>query len=220
MSRDALGDKPIHRADRPPSSENLPAVHIPASRSLAIERAAMRLVPGLFMVIVSFRVFSGLSFAVSATNNRITEYSISVLLLPVLLIGLVLSLRGVLWLAFACWPAPLRITAGRDGLTLDLGPVGSRRYPADSLDVRYLFEIPTEATDDGMSYEALLPPEQQIRELLPQMRVSGQPDPIEEQIRYYTKFSEQQLADALRPFIEYMRRDREAPGDEARGCDG
>lgn len=174
----------------------------------------MRLVPGLFIVIVSYHVFGGLSFAGSAANNRITEYSISLLLLPLVLIGLVLSLRGALWLAFACWPAPLRITAGRDGLTLELGPVGRQHFPTDSLDVRYLFEIPTEAADDGLTYEALLPPEQQMAELLPRIRAPGQPNPIEEQISYYTRCNEQQLADALRPFIEYMRRGRDAPGDD------
>ncbi|MEE9295303.1 MAG: hypothetical protein V3W34_10140 [Phycisphaerae bacterium] len=180
-------------------------------RFRALERALMRLVPGGFLLFVSYRVLMALNFSASGISNRITEYSITVVILPLAIAGLVLVLRGLRWLAMAFWPGRLCIVADADALTFDLGPMGRHRYPTDRLDVRYLFEMPGDFQDEGKSFEAYLDPRQQMEELLPRIRFPGEPDALEERITYYAPGTEKQLAETFRPFVEYMRRDRNDP---------
>ena len=191
-----------------------PLARIAVPRSRALERALMRLVPGWFLLLVAYRVLIALNFSASGITNRITEYSITVVILPLAIAGLVLVLRGLRWLAMALWPGRLCIVADADVLTFDLGPMGRHRYPTDRLDVRYLFEMPDNSQDEGMTYEAYLDPRQQMEELLPRIRFPGEPDALEERITYYATGTEKQLAETLRPFVEYMRRDRDDPPED------
>lgn len=192
-----------------------PLARLPVSRGRAFLRAVLSAGPGLFMALLSLRFIGGLSFTPTATSNRITEYSLTLVLLPVAAGGLLLTFSGLRWLVMVLWPGRLEIVADVDALTFHLGPMGSARYETRRLDVRYLFEIPGDETDAAAIYESLLEPEVQMAEFLPRIRYSGEPDRLDRRILYFIGAGEKQAAAALRPFIDHLRRHRPALAAEA-----
>lgn len=176
----------------------------------------MRLGPGLFLMLVSIRVITSLNYQPTSVTNRITEYSLALVLLPIAITGLALALAGLRWLVFALWPGKLQITADADALTFALGPMGTHRYPTDRLELHYLFEMDLDAENEDVLYESLLDAEIQMAEMLPRIRVPGEAERLDRRILEFVEGSEKQTADALRPFVAYMRRGRE---DQPRDAD-
>ena len=189
-------------------SDLKPLAYIPVSRGRALERALLRIPPGAVLILIAVRVVSELKFTPSGVSNRITEYSVALIMLVVALTGLILVLRGLRWLALALWPAAVGITADAGALTFRMGPFGTRRYPTDALDVSYAFERSVDADDDDNLYESFLDPEVQMESYLPRIVHPDASVPLERLILHYARGTERQLAVALRPFTDDMRRNR------------
>ena len=185
-----------------------PLAYIPVSRGRALERALLRIPPGAVLILIAVRVVSELKFTPSGVSNRITEYSVALIMLVVALTGLILVLRGLRWLALALWPAAVGITADAGALTFRMGPFGTRRYPTDALDVSYAFERSVDTEDDDNLYESFLDPEVQMENYLPRIVHPDASVPLERLILHYARGTERQLAVALRPFTDDMRRNR------------
>lgn len=193
----------------PARRSSFQAIRIGASRGLALERALLFLGPGVLLLVICFGVAQGLRFRPSGVSNRIGDYSLAIVMLPVALGGLVIAGMGLRWLAMAVWPGWLGIVADADGLSFHLGPMGSARYCAGELDVRYLFELLGEDGEgDAELYEALTDPQEQMASMLPRIRCARSAKSLERRIVRFTRMGEQELAALLRPFIESVRRDR------------
>lgn len=192
----------------PPKPDNQTLARLAVSRSRALERAALRVGPGLFLMFMSLRHIIGLDFVPTGSSNRITEYSLAIVLLPIACGGLILVISGLRWLLLALWPARLEIIASAGGLTFCLGPLGTRHYETQRLDLNYLFEISIDQVDEDAIYESLLDPEVQMAEFLPRIRYPSESQRLDRRILYFTRMSEKQAAAALRPFTEHVRRAR------------
>jgi hypothetical protein len=201
--------------ERPLLNESsLPEIRIPVSRIRAIERAFFRMAPGIIAVAVAYGMLSTLSFRPTGVNNRITEYSIALVMLPVCILGLALTVAGFRWLVFSIWPAPMGIVANAKSLSISKGPFGNRQFDTDRLDVRYLFEMSVDSDNEDELFESLRPKAEQMQFKLPRMRHPGVADRIEREIIHLSSLTERELAAALRPFVDLMRRDRVDDDDE------
>lgn len=196
-------------------SQVTPLAWVPVSRSRAFERALFRLGPGAFLLCAGWWVIGRLNLTPSAVSNRITEYSLLAICLPIMLTALAAALTGFRWLLLALWPARIGIAADADAVVFHLGPMGTKRYDATRIEVRYLFELPRDAAiEDDMIYESLLPARVQMDNHLPYMSHPAAPQRLDRLIIHYARASEKQLAATLRPFTTHMRRDRPEPDDE------
>ena len=103
----------------------------------------------------------------------------------------------------AVWPGAVGVYAGRDELTIRMGPFGTRRYDVGRLDVRYPFEL---AVDDGEEqFEALLPEERQVAELIPKITHPDSPELIDRTIRRMAGVPDDSIVHILRPAIYFYR---------------
>ncbi len=195
------------------SANNVLAV-LPISRGRAINRALLRLIPAVVMLMIASNVFSGLNLTPTAVSNRITDYSKLILILPLALGGLLIGLNGARWLITACWPGELGVVASTKGITLHLGAMASPHYPIDALTIRYLFEMDTDELDEDLIYEALQPPEKQMAEMLPRIYVTGEREPLNNQLIQLCSGNEAQLAAALKPFVDFHRPNIEWDDDD------
>ena len=210
MNRGIMNQTTSAMHSNPPNSELYPSslpVRLSVSRSRAFERALLTLPAGLFLVFLALQLFSGLRFTPTAVSNRITDYSLAAVLVPVGLLGVFLSFRGFRWLLLAIWPADLAIIAGADELVLRLGPLGTRRFDTARLTLKYPYELSLSEDDEDALYESLLDDEVQIARFLPRMIHPLAPDRLDREILRWTRLNEQQCVAALRPFIEYVRPD-------------
>lgn len=173
----------------------------------------MRTGPGVVLFLFGWNAMRNLDFANSPTTNRITEYALGVVLVPVTMSGLLLAIAGMRWALLAGWPAPLGIVGSTDGLTFRLGPMGNRRFDISGLDVTYLFERSFDTDDAEAVYESLIDPQLQMAEMLPCIRHPDAGEPLERRILRFVRMSERRTADALRPFIDHVRAQRPAQGE-------
>jgi hypothetical protein len=179
---------------------------VPLSRGFSAARAALRAIPALALAVVVVWVFRGLEFVPSGTSNRLVDYCIAVVLLPVSLIAMFCAVAAVRLTLLACWPGPSGVFAYADAMVLRFGPFGTKRYDAERLDVRYPFEMSADSSDDN--FEALLPEEIQLEQMCPRMAHPDSPEPLDRLIRRFTGCAEMELATLLRPAIEHYRRER------------
>jgi hypothetical protein len=170
----------------------------------------MRLTPGAALLLLTFRLVGGLNFAPSAMTNRITEYATVAVMIPVGLVGILLSIVGLRWLVTACWPGRVAIVADATGITFRLGPMGTAHHRINDIDMRYPFENDDDE-DDDLPDESLLSPEEQMAYLLPKMTCANQIEPLDRLIVRYAGATEHQLAAELKPFIEYARSNQPPP---------
>ncbi len=214
-------------------AESPPETCILLSRTQAMERALIRLAPGVLGIIGAYLVVRGLNFRTSAVDNRIIEYCVALLMIPIVLSGVALVVVGIKWAIFSLWPGRLAVTTGPQGLLFELGPFGREIYPPEELNVQYLFEISMDAANDDDLYESLLPEEEQMATKLPRIshhaptdhpgpseaRAASPAQPpaaghLERRILYFSANSERELVVALQPFVAYMRRNRDEPSTE------
>lgn len=181
------------------------------SRGYTVSRALLRAIPALALLVVGIWIYRGLVFVPSGTSNRIVDYSIAVILLPVLLIAVILAVAAFRLILLACWPGTQGVFAFADSLVLRLGPYGTRRYDAARLDIRYPFEM--SADEEGDSYEALLPMEWQVEQLFPSVTHPEAEEPLDRQIRRFAGRTEIDLVRLLRPAIDHYRRAQGGDGD-------
>lgn len=182
-----------------------PNIRITVSRGRALERALLRMMPAGLLLVMSVGTIRSLNFAPNPLTNRITEYCLTLVMLPLGLSGAALAISGLRWLLTALWPGRLLIVADAGGLTFHLGPMGTDRYEIDRITLRYPFELSIEDDGGDAVFESLLEPSEQMATLLPRMEYAGEPTRLDRRILHFTRLDETQAAESLRPFIEFVR---------------
>ena len=150
-------------------------------------------------------LFGRVDIPPTGVNSPFVEYSVALLALLMMIATLIvgwLMLRAVL---LAIWPSRVGIDATAEDLTLRLGPYGTRRYPANELEVRYPFELLEAGEIDEGTFEAYLPEERQRAEVLPRIVHRRADEPISRTILNFTNISEKEVAGLLRPYINAWR---------------
>ena len=178
-------------------------VVLPVARARAASRALVCSVPAVLLTMTTILIFGRLNFVPTGISNRLVEYSIAAISLPIPLLAVLTALRAMRWLLLALWPAPVAVVAEVDSLTLRLGPFGTRTYDAARLDVRYPFELSQDA--DGGGFEAFLPEDEQRAKLLPRILYPAAREPLNRVILRLVKESEPDATWALCPMIDRLR---------------
>jgi len=178
-------------------------VVLPVARGRAATRALVCSVPAFLLGITTILIYSRLNFIPSGVSNRLVDYSIAAISLPIPLIAVWSAIKAVRWLLLALWPAPVAVVAEVNTLTLRLGPFGTRAYDTPRLDVRYPFELSQDA--DGGSFEAFLPEDEQRGKLLPRILHPAAREPLNRVILRVVKESEPGAARTLRPIMDRWR---------------
>ncbi|MEK7730973.1 MAG: hypothetical protein AAB363_03870 [Planctomycetota bacterium] len=178
-------------------------VVLPVARARAASRALVCSVPAFLLGITTILIFGRLNFNPSGVSNRLVDYSMAAISLPIPLIAAWTALKALRWLLLALWPARVAVVAEVDSLTLRLGPFGTRAYDTPRLDIRYLFELSQDA--DGGGFEAFLPEDEQRAKLLPRILHPAAREPLHRVILRFVKESEPDAARTLRPLIDRWR---------------
>ena len=201
------------------SVSTMPAI-VPVSRLRAMERGVVRVAPGVVLVLIAWSVVRPLRFTPSAVSNRIVDYSLLALMVPVAVAGMLLVVQGLRWMAMALWPARLEIRADEHAVTMRLGPIGSRRIANETIDLRYPFEMEGDPDIGDDVYESFLSPERQMASILPRMFHDAEKRRLDNLVFYYSGQDVETCIAALRPYVEYMRRGRPAidTGDDDDGA--
>jgi hypothetical protein len=180
-----------------------PIAVLPVSRSRAASRALVCSVPAILLGLTTILIYGRLNFVPTGVSNRLVDYSIAAISLPMPLIAVWSALKALRWLLLALWPASVAVVAEVDSLTLRLGPFGTRTYDAPRLDVRYPFELSQDA--EGGGFEAFLPEDEQRDKLLPRILHPAAREPLHRVILRLVKESEPDAARTLRPLIDRWR---------------
>ncbi len=185
------------------SEHSSPIAALPVSRTRALTRALVWVAPAAVLTVATLSIYRWLNFVPSGVSNRIVEYSIAAIALPLPAAALWTALNALRWLLFALWPAKLGVFASKTDLTLRLGPFGVRSFDAARLDIRYLFELAGDEDDAG--FEGFLPEEQQRETLLPRMVHPNSKQPLHRVILRFSSASELDAARILRPALDHWR---------------
>ena len=178
-------------------------VVLPVARGRAASRVVLWSVLAILLGITTILIYGQLNFVPTGVSNRLVDYSIAAISLPIPLIAVWTALKSLRWLLLALWPTRVAVVADGDSLTLRLGPFGTRTYAAPRLDVRYPFELSQD--EEGGGFEAFLPEEEQRSKLVPRMLHPESREPLNRVILRYVKDSEEEAAQALRPLIDHWR---------------
>jgi len=176
------------------------------SRGRAASRALLCGIPAILLGITTILIYTRLNFVSTGVSNRLVEYSIAVISLPIPLIALWTALKSLRWLLLALWPASVAVVASSDSLTFRLGPFGTQAYDAPRLEVRYPFELSQD--EEGGGFEAFLPEEEQRARLLPRILHPDARGPLQRIILRFVKVAESDAARTLRPSIDRWRGNR------------
>ncbi len=185
------------------TTHNQGVVQIPVARSKALVRAMWWSVSALLTGLVAYLIYSSLDFRPSPITNRIVEYSLALVALPVPGAALFSALKALLWAGLWLWPGSVGIFADEQALTFKLGPFGIQVYDAARLDVRYPFEFSSDIEDGG--FEAFLPEEEQVARFLPRLLHPDGDGALNLVILCFVSGDESQIAAALRPVIQQWR---------------
>ena len=181
-------------------------VVLPIARSGAAGRALVWSVPAGLLGVTSFLIYTSLHFVPSGVSNRLVDYSVALISLPISLTALWSVLKGARRLLLSLWPAPVGVFADERTLTLRLGPFGTRSYDAARMDIRYPFELSQD--DEGGGFEAFLPEEEQRMKLLPRILHSSAREPLNRVILRFVRPSEKAAVRSLRPLLDHWRSGR------------
>lgn len=152
---------------------------------------------------IAFVVYPNLDFTAPSGVNRVVAYSAALIALPAPIAALICGIKCVRYILLAVWPARVCVSADDDGLTMRLGPFGTRWYPSTELSALYPFEITDEDIDGG--FEAYLPEEEQVARLLPRLTHPNAPKPLHRTILQFSCGDEASIAAKLRPVIQRWR---------------
>lgn len=180
------------------------AITIPVSRSRALTRAIIWFVPTALCAVLTYAIYSRLNFIPSAISNRLVDYGLAILSLPVPVIGVIFAVRTVRWLLLAAWPKPVLILATDEKLAFHLGPFGNREFDAARLTIRYPYEL-LEDSDEDPGFEGYLPEEDQHEKLLPRITYPGHAKTLDQLIASFSSLAEAATIAALRPAIDRWR---------------
>src|SRR3989304_7964287 len=104
------------------------AAVLPIARLRAAGRALLWSVPAGLLGVTYFLIYTSLHFVPSGVSNRLVDYSVALISLPIPLTALWSAFKGARWLLLSLWPAPVGVFADERALTLRLGPFGTRSY--------------------------------------------------------------------------------------------
>jgi hypothetical protein len=167
----------------------------------------LRIGPSLFTLAACYLIVRALRFLPTATQNRLTDYSLLLLVVPVAIGAVAIGWGGVRWLRLAISPTWRGFEGDKSGLSFKLGPFGNERYKMEDLDIRYLFELSDDEQDEG-AFEAFLDPEEQMSKFLPRIWFGSDRQRLDLRLRKFVRLTEQELARQLKPFIDHARRNR------------
>ena len=180
-----------------------PALVLPVSRGRSLVRAVLMLSGALASAFLVFVVGEGLKFRPSAVSNRIEDYALACLMIPVAVMAAYLAWRGAAWLALACWPGRLGIEVSNQSITFRTGPFGTVVYDARRLVVAYPYQL--SADDESMCFEKFLPQQEQERCFLPRITHPDARRSIRQDILRFAKGAEPSITEQLLPFISRWR---------------
>jgi len=184
------------------------------ARLRAASRALVWSVPAGLLGVTSFLIYTSLHFVPSGVSNRLVDYSVALISLPIPLTALWSVFKGGCWLLLSLWPAPVGVFADERTLTLRLGPFGTMGYDAARLDLRYPFELSQD--DEGGGFEAFLPEEEQQMRLLPRILHPSAREPLNRVILRFVQRSEEEAVRSLRPLLDYWRTRHSERSEESR----
>lgn len=188
---------------------------IPVSRSKALSGALVWCVPAAVLVLAALYITGRFTPQPVRVVGRLVDYSLALVGLGLALSAAYCGLRGFAWIALSVWPRRVGVCAESDALTLRLGPFGTHRYEAAQLEVRYPFELDEEESESP--YEALLPQEQQLATLLPQIVDRNTKRRVDPAILRFVGLSEPGTAAVLRPLLECWRAIESEPAVGTKG---
>jgi hypothetical protein len=151
---------------------------------------------------VGLVLYRPLNFGSSVIGERLVAVSIAGAGVPIAVGAMVTAVLAIRWALLAVWPRRLGIDATAEQLAMRLGPFGTRVHRAAELDVRYLFEMDEDEDD---RFERLLPEEEQMRRLLPQIRHADARESLDRVILRFAALSEDEAARLLGPAIAAWR---------------
>ena len=182
-------------------------VRLAVTRGQGLVRAAIRIAFGLPLFLPAVRVLPNLHFTPSAVSNRLPDYGWAVIVVTIAVAGAVVVWQGMRWLLFGAWPGKLAIVADADGLSFALGNLGTRRFDWQRMEAVYRFELSAEV--DDMALAESLEPEEEMALRLPILRHPEAAETLNVWLERHAVVDERTLAEALRPFIEMIRRRKE-----------
>ncbi|MBI1826257.1 MAG: hypothetical protein HY287_00220 [Planctomycetes bacterium] len=180
------------------------AISIPVSRTRAFTRAVVWSVPMVLCGLITYLVYSHLHFVPSAISNRLQDYSIAFICLPLPILGAMSAVRMVRWSLLSVWPGTVAIHATESAMTFSLGPCGIKVYDAARMTIRYPFELSEDGEEDG-GFEGYLPEEEQLRVLLPRITHPDSVKPLNELLLRFAAVEEADAAALLRFVLEQWR---------------
>lgn len=182
---------------------------VPVARGRAVARASVWLAPALVHALISWHILTDIRLEAASGANTVVAVAWIAMLVPFGLVGAVMVIVGLRWLALALWPGRVGVTATADELKLALGPFGTRSFDASRLEAKYFFELSIDVVDEG--FEALLPDEEQVANFLPRLRHPDAKEPLNRRLMRFATGTEPEIAQTLRPVIACWRRETEVP---------
>ena len=178
-------------------------VTLPVGRVRALVRGTLWASAALLLAVIAMAIYGGLHFRPTAVSNRLVDYGVAALVLPLPLAALLCGWKALPWLLLSSWPGGMGIVADTRSVIMRLGPFGTQRYDVARLEVSYPYELADSETDT--TFESFLPREQQLDQLLPQMVYAPSKEHIELVILKFVSCSEEEAAKAFRPVIQRWR---------------
>lgn len=178
-------------------------VRIKVSRVRAASRAIAFGAPAILLGLIVVIVLGKLRFSPTGFSNRVVDYSVAALLIPLAGLSAYGTLASVRHFLLSCWPLPLGIVFEERKLLLCLGPFGRWEYDVHMLEIQYPFEQSVDLA--GGSFEAFLPVDEQLATLVPHISLSGERDAIDRRILRFAAHSEEELASMVRDVISQWR---------------
>ena len=175
---------------------------IPIDRARLALRALLWGFPAVLLGVIAVMLYGSLNFVPSGVSNRLVDYALGVVALPIPLFSIYALGKAVRLLLIAAWPGKSGVFASPDLLELRLGPF-RRKYDSARLKLQYPFEVGEETGD--RPFEAYLPEEEQMERFLPLMTHPQAASAINQEILRYCTGTEAELTGRLRPMIEYWR---------------
>lgn len=185
---------------------------VPVLRSRGLTRALLWSASLILLGGATWLIYAPLSLRATGMDNRLVDLGIAVVASPLAFGAMASLVLAGRWLLLAIWPGPVRVEATTRGLTLKFGPFGTKHYAAAQLLIRYPFES-DDLSSDG--FEAFLPEEKQRASLVPKITHAGVTEPINRTILRFVGPTESEVAQRLRPAIDYWQSINPKPGDDS-----
>jgi hypothetical protein len=179
------------------------SVRVAVSRVRAASRGVAFGAPAIMLGLIVLAVLGKLEFSPTGFSNRVVDYSLAALVIPVAGLAIYAGLTSARYFLLSFWPGPLGMVFDERSLRLSLGPFGCRDYDVQHLDIQYPFEQPGDLAGD--SFEAFLPVEEQMATLVPRISHRGEPEAIDRRVLRFAAYSEEELAGMVRDVVSQWR---------------